>query len=80
MWWYLEYGWFKLNSDGLALGNLGKTGGGGQRSLWRLGLKLCYSFIVELSALRDGLILAKDLGITCLYGGVGWPECSSNDE
>jgi len=64
-------GWAKLNTDGSALGNLGKASGGGMirdhSGNWIKGYSRALgsntSFIVELWALRDGLIIAKDLGL-----------------
>ena len=68
------FGWAILNTDGSALGNPGRTGGGGvirdHSSHWIKGysraLGTTYSFTAELWALRDGLIIVKDLGITNL--------------
>ena len=67
-------GWLKLNSDGSALGNLGKAGGGGlihdHQGNWIRGyarsLGNTNSFIAELWALRDGLTIAKELRINNL--------------
>ena len=67
-------GWAKLNTDGSALGSSGKAGGGGlikdHNVDWVVGfsrsLGCTNSFMVELWALRDGLILAKDLNLNSL--------------
>ena len=64
-------GWMKLNTDGSALGNPGRAGGGGvirdHLGNWIKGfghaLRTTNSFMAELWALRDGLIMAKELGI-----------------
>ena len=64
----------KLNTDGSALGNPGKAGGGGvirdHLRHWIKGfnraLGTTNSFIAELWALRDGLIIFKDLGLSNL--------------
>ena len=64
-------GWAKLNTDGSALGNPGRAGGGGvirdHLGHWIKGynraLGTTNSFITELWALRDGLIIAKELGL-----------------
>ena len=66
--------WFKLNSDGASLGNLGKAGGGGlirdSYGKWIKGYMRYFgintSIIAEFWALRDGLTLASQLGITHL--------------
>ena len=67
-------GWMKLNTDGSALGNPGKVGGGGliqnHHGDWIRGyakaLDNTNSFMVELWALRDGLAIAKELGLNNL--------------
>ena len=67
-------GWMKLNNDGSALGNPGKAGGGGlirdHQGNWVRGFARAYdntsSSIAELWALRDGLEIAKDLGLNNL--------------
>ena len=67
-------GWVKLNTDGSALGNPGRAGGGGviQDHLghWIKGfsraLGTTNSFIAELWALRDGLIIFKELELSNL--------------
>ena len=64
-------GWAKLNTDGSALGNPGRAGGGGvirdHLGHWIKGYSRAMgttnSFTAELWALRDGLIIAKDLGL-----------------
>ena len=64
----------KLNTDGSALGNPGRAGGGGvirdHLGHWIKGfsraLGTTNSFIAELWALRDGLIIFKDLGLSNL--------------
>ena len=67
-------GWMKLNNDGSALGNPGKAGGGGlirdHQGNWVRGFARAHgntsSSITELWALRDGLEIAKDLGLNNL--------------
>ena len=67
-------GWAKLNSDGSALGNTGRVGGGGvikdHDGHWLKGyarpLGCTNSCMVELWALRDGLLIAKEMGINNL--------------
>ena len=64
-------GWFKLNTDGSSLGNLGLAGGGGvirnHVGDWVGGFSraigITTSVQAELRALKDGLNLAIDLGI-----------------
>ncbi len=64
-------GWFKLNTDGSSLGNLGLAGGGGvirgHVGDWVGGFSraigVTTSVQAELRALKDGLNLAIDLGI-----------------
>ncbi|KAL0006019.1 hypothetical protein SO802_013580 [Lithocarpus litseifolius] len=64
-------GWMKLNSDGSALGNPGKAGGGGlirdHQGNWVRGYARAHgnsnSSLAELWALCDGLEIAKDLGL-----------------
>ena len=66
-----EQGWFKLNSDGASQGNPGKAGGGGliwdHQGMWIKGyirrIGVVSSFAAECWALRDGLLLAIQLGI-----------------
>ena len=61
-------GWRKLNSDGSSLGNPGRAGGGGliwdEEGNWVLGysrqIGITSSFIAELWALRDGLMMCVD--------------------
>ena len=67
-------GWMKLNSDGSALGNPGRAGGGGlihnHDGNWvqgyARGLGHTSSFMVELWVLRDGLILAREMRLNNL--------------
>lgn len=67
-------GWMKLNSDGSAFENPGRAGGGGIISNhdenWVQGyarrLGHTSSLIAELWALRDGLIMARELGLNNL--------------
>ena len=69
-----EEGWFKLNTDGASLGNPSKAGGGGvirncngnQVKGYKRRVRVATSIIAEFWALRDGLILADQLGITHL--------------
>jgi ribonuclease HI len=64
-------GWFKLNTDGSSLGNLGLAGGGGvirnHVGDWVGGfsraISITTSVQAELRAFKDGLNLAIDLGI-----------------
>uniref|UniRef100_A0A2N9I4P7 RNase H type-1 domain-containing protein n=1 Tax=Fagus sylvatica TaxID=28930 RepID=A0A2N9I4P7_FAGSY len=64
-------GWFKLNTDGSSLGNPGLAGGGGvirnHLGDWVGGYSRAIghttSVQAELRALKDGLILAIDIGI-----------------
>ena len=66
--------WAKLNTNGSALGSTGKAGGGrlirNHNGDWVAGfsrsLGCTNSFIAKLWALRDGLILAKDLNLNSL--------------
>ena len=66
--------WAKLNTDGSALGNPGRAGGGGgirdHSGHWIKGfshaLGTTNSFTIELWALKDGLIIVKDLGLSNL--------------
>ena len=64
-------GWMKLNTDGASLGNPGATGAGGLirncsggwvKGFWR-SVGFAMSTTAEFWALRDGLILASQLGI-----------------
>ena len=67
-------GWHKLNIDGASMGNPGRAGGGGviwdHRGSWVQGFarKICITtnVIAEFWALRDGLTMAAQLGITLL--------------
>uniref|UniRef100_A0A7N2KK54 RNase H type-1 domain-containing protein n=1 Tax=Quercus lobata TaxID=97700 RepID=A0A7N2KK54_QUELO len=62
-------GWYKLNTDGSSLGNSGAAGGGGvirdASSAWirafSINIGSTTSFLAELWALRDGLIMCKEL-------------------
>ena len=64
-------GWAKLNTDRSVMGNPAMAGGGGmirgQEGEWITGfarpLERTNSCMAELWALRDGLLLAKELGI-----------------
>ena len=64
-------GWFKLNTDGSSLGNPGLARGGGiirnHLGDWVGGFSRAIGYTTsvqaELRALKDGLILAIDLGI-----------------
>ena len=67
-------GWAKLNSDGSALGTTGRAGGGriirDHDGHWLKGyarpLGCTNSCMAELWALRDGLLIAKEMGINNL--------------
>jgi ribonuclease HI len=69
-----DLGWAKLNTDGASLGNPGIAGGGGlirdSDGSWVGGFARAIGYTTsvqaELRALKDGLLLAIDLGITCL--------------
>ena len=64
-------GWLKLNTDGSAMRNPDRAGGGGlirdHDGAWlkgfARGLGFTSSALAELWALRDGLLLAKEMGI-----------------
>ena len=64
-------GWVKLNTDGSAIGSMGCAGGGGvirnHEGQWLRGyarlLGCSNSCIAELWALRDGLLLAIEIGL-----------------
>ena len=64
-WEKLGLGWVKLNTDGSSLGNPGLAGGGGlirdEEGAWVVGfarnIGISSSFIAELWALRDGLMI-----------------------
>ena len=66
-----SFGWHKLNTDGDSIGNPGKAGGGGVirdcHGDWVKGYSRSIGYttfvLVEWWALRDGLILAIQLGI-----------------
>uniref|UniRef100_A0A2N9F1N1 RNase H type-1 domain-containing protein n=1 Tax=Fagus sylvatica TaxID=28930 RepID=A0A2N9F1N1_FAGSY len=76
--WDLSGGWFKLNTDGSSLGNLGLAGGGGiicnHLGDWVGGYSRAIGYTTnvqaELRALKDGLMLAIDLGILNLEVGM----------
>ena len=67
--------WCKLNTDGASLGNPGKAGGGGiiwdSEGRWVKGFARSIGFttsiIAELWALRDGLLLADQIGVQKLW-------------
>ena len=67
-------GWFKLNADGASFGNLGKVGGGGlirdHYGSWVKGyikhIEFASNITAEFWALKDGLMLVSQLGITQL--------------
>ena len=67
-------GWAKLNSDRSAFGNTGRAGGGGvirdHDGHWLKGyarpLGCTNSCMAELWTLRDGLLIAKEMGINNL--------------
>ena len=67
-------GWFKLNTDGASFSNVGKEGGGGlirdHHGSWVKGymrnIGFASNIIAEFWALKDGLMLASQLGITQL--------------
>lgn len=67
-------GWYKLNSDWASLGNPGKAGGGGlirdSQGSWVKGymrnIGVATSVKAEFWALRDGLLLASQMGIAQL--------------
>lgn len=67
-------GQFKLNTDGASLGNPGRAGGGSvicdHEGTWIRGFSCIIghttSVMAEFWALRDGLTLAYQLGLTCL--------------
>ena len=70
-----DQGWFKLNSDGASQGNLGRAGRGGLirdhdgkwvKSYMR-NIGQATSVATEFWALRDGLMLAAQLGINHLH-------------
>ena len=72
-------GWAKLNSDGSAFGNTGRARGGGvirdHDGQWLKGyarpLGCSNSCMTELWALRDGLLLAKEMGLNNLIIELG---------
>ena len=73
-WKPLDSGWAKLNTDGASLGNPGIAGGGGlirdSDGGWVGGFARAIGYTTsvqaELRALKDGLMLAIDLGILYL--------------
>ena len=64
-------GWCKLNTDGASLGNPGKVGGGGiirdSDGKWMKGFARSIGFTTSITAefwaLRDGLLLADQIGV-----------------
>ena len=64
-------GWFKLNTDGSSIQHRGLAGGGGlirdAFENWVIGFSSRFDFassiIAELSALRHGLVMAKNIGV-----------------
>ena len=68
------WGWLKLNSDGSSINNLGKAGVGGlfrdHEGNWvkgyARGIGHTNSFLAELWALRDGLNIAREMGVSNL--------------
>ena len=68
------WGWLKLNSDGSAINNPGKAGGGGlfrdHEGNWVKGyvggIGHTNSFMVELWALRNGLNIVREMGVSNL--------------
>ena len=73
-WNRLPMGWFKLNADGASFGNPGTAGGGGlirdYYGSWVKGymrhIGFASSITVKFWALKDGLLLASQLGISQL--------------
>ena len=69
-----QRGWFKLNTNCSLLGNPGMSGGGGilrnNAGLWvhafSRHIRIATSFLAELWALRDGLIMCQNLQINAL--------------
>ena len=69
-WENLPRGWVKLNTDGSAMKNPDRAGGGGllrdHDGVWlkgfARGLRFTNSILAELWALKDELLLAKELG------------------
>ena len=67
-------GWKKLNTDGSCIGNLRSSGCGGavrdEHGEWIAGFSryigTSSSIVAEMWALRDGLVLCKNLNIQCL--------------
>ncbi|PKI46601.1 hypothetical protein CRG98_032943 [Punica granatum] len=74
-WSPLPPGYYKLNTDGSCCGNPGKAGAGGlirdEAGNWAIGfsmnLRITTSFVAELVALRQGLLLAKSQGTQKLF-------------
>ena len=69
-----EVGWMKLNTDGALNSLLGLAGGGGlirdEADRWVAGfarkIGKANSFLVELWALRDGILLCQQMNVTAL--------------
>ena len=69
-----QQGWIPLNTNGSALGNLGRAGGGSilrdDQGNWVAGFSknigFSTSFIAELWALRDGLTLCNNLNLNAV--------------
>jgi len=67
-------GWFKLNTNGSSLGNPGAAGGGGILrdalgnwvQAFSRNIGTTTSFMAEIWALRDGLLMCLNLGINAL--------------
>ncbi|XP_030936138.1 uncharacterized protein LOC115961271 [Quercus lobata] len=73
------WGWLKLNSNGSAINNTGKAGGGGlfhdHEGNWVKGyvrgIGHTNSFMAELWALRDRLNIAREMGVSNLIIELG---------
>ena len=69
-----QVGWVRLNTDGSAIGNPGRAGGGGilqdDQGRWiasfSKNIGLSTSFMAELWALSDGLIFCNDLNYSAV--------------
>ena len=70
-WFRPPLGWFKLNTDGSSILHRGLAGGGGiirdAFGNWVIGFSSSFDFtssiMAELSALRHGLVMAKNIGV-----------------